>query len=104
MGIFSKKSKEEREAEQRRRSGMPDNPIVCPFCGNRSKSEKYCTSCGTKFTKEVKAIAYREKDDPRPDGLGRFTRGQANAIIGVVIGILIALFVIFTQINQGITG
>lgn len=83
---------------------MPDNPIVCPFCGNKSKSEKFCSVCGTKFTKEVRAVAYREKDDPRPDGLGRLTSTQAHIVTAVAVAILIALFVIFTQINTAIQG
>ena len=79
---------------------MPENPIVCPFCGNPSRSEKYCSSCGVKFTKEVKSVAFRVKEDPRKGGIGPFSQRTANIIAIGVCAVLIALFVIATEINN----
>ncbi len=76
---------------------MPENPIVCPFCGNRSTSEKFCSSCGAKFTREVLQVASREKDDTRDDRIGPFSTKTAKRLLWVLIIVLVALFIFFTE-------
>ena len=76
---------------------MPENPIVCPFCGNRSRNEKFCSSCGAKFTKEVLSIASREKNDQRSDRIGPFSMKTAKRLLWVFIIALIALFIFLTE-------
>ncbi len=88
MGLFNSKQQAD---------DMPENPIICPFCGNRSRNEKFCSSCGAKFNKEVLKIASREKNDDRSDRIGPFSTKTAKYLLYGLMGVLIIVFILITE-------
>ena len=88
MGLFNSKKHVD---------DMPENPIICPFCGNKSKKEKFCSSCGAKFNKEVLSIASREKDDARSDKIGPFSTKTAKYLLYGFIAVMIIVFILITE-------
>lgn len=91
MGLFKKKE------EQQTAQNGPKDPIICPFCGRASKSEKHCSACGAKFNKEVLAHAFRESKDPRTDMIGPFTMKTAKRLLWGFMILMIVAFVAITE-------
>ncbi|MEG0990644.1 MAG: hypothetical protein RSN88_07265 [Gordonibacter sp.] len=79
--------------------------IICPFCGRESASQDYCTKCRTRFTKEVRAIAYPAEDDPRSDRIGPFSTRTAKYLGWVLLVLLLVAFVLATELTgNGLSG
>lgn len=93
MAVAQAKAK----TQKRRDSSMPENPIICPFCGARSRSEKHCTSCSAKFNREVLAHAVRESDDYRSDRIGPFSTKTAKRLLWVFMILMVVAFVAITE-------
>ena len=84
--------------QQKRKSNeqvaMPSDPIICPFCGARSRYEKFCSSCGAKFNKEVLAHTVRESRDSRSDYIGPFKTKTAKILLWIFMGLMVLAFVL----------
>ena len=79
--------------------------IICPFCGKESASQDHCTKCHTRFTKEIRAVAYRADDDPRSDRIGPFSTKTAKYLGWALLGLLLVAFVLATELTgNGVTG
>lgn len=76
---------------------MPANPIICPFCGARSRSEKHCSSCGAKFNREVLAHTVRESDDNRSDRIGPFSTKTAKRLLWGFMIVMVGVFILITE-------
>lgn len=76
---------------------MPSDPIICPFCGARSRYEKFCSSCGAKFNKEVLAHTVRESRDSRSDYIGPFKTKTAKILLWIFMGLMVLAFVLITE-------
>lgn len=75
--------------------------IICPFCGGETESTSICEHCCSRLDKKILSISYTPENDPRSDKIGPFSTKTAKRIGWVVIGILLVLFVIFTEMNGG---
>ena len=85
--------------------GVEMSAIICPFCGKESASDDHCTKCHTRFTKEIRAAAFTVDNDPRSDYVGPVTTKVAKVICWVVLGLLLAAFVLATELSgNGVTG
>ncbi|MDJ1650455.1 MULTISPECIES: hypothetical protein [Gordonibacter] len=79
--------------------------VICPFCGKTSQAEDHCTKCRTRFTKEVRAVAFTEENDPRSDRIGPVSTKTAKIIGWAVLALLLVAFVLATELTgNGVTG
>ena len=79
--------------------------IICPFCGKESASRDQCTKCHTRFTKEIRSIAFPVDNDPRSDRIGPFSTKTAKYLGWVLLGLLLVAFVLATELTgNGVTG
>lgn len=92
MGKMQQKKKTNKQAET-----MPSDPIICPFCGARSRYEKFCSGCGAKFNKEVLSHTVRESNDGRSDYIGPFKTKTAKILLWIFMGLMVLAFVIITE-------
>lgn len=75
--------------------------MICPFCGVESKSKNHCTHCQAIFNDEVRSIASNSTSDFRNSRVGPFSTQMATIFAWTVIGVLVAAFVVITQIVLG---
>ena len=79
--------------------------LICPFCGKESAADDHCTKCRTRFTKEIRAIAYDAENDPRSDRIGPLSTKAAKYLCWTMLGLLLVAFVLATELSgNGVTG
>lgn len=79
--------------------------IICPFCGRESATDDQCTKCHTRFTKEIRAVAYSVDNDPRSDRIGPVSTKTAKILGWVLLGVLLVAFVVATELSgNGVSG
>ena len=73
------------------------NSLICPFCGQVSRTRDHCSVCGVLFDAEIRRIARRASDDPNLEKIGPFSVKAAKIISYAVCAVLVVLFVALTQ-------